>query len=60
MEAPSWRHRGTNGRYQKSVVAVVVAPVSKAMVDRCVAAVTVIEKVDNTAEGEGTAGKFRQ
>ena len=42
MEAPSWRHICTNDGYHKSVVAVVVVVVAKAMVDGHMAAVTIL------------------
>ena len=41
MEAPIWRHRGTNGGYWNSVTFVVFAAVDKSVVVGCVAAVAV-------------------
>ena len=60
MEAPRWRHIVTNDGYHKSVMAVVVAVVAKAVVDGCMAAVTVTEEADEVEEGEGAAKKFRR
>ena len=59
MEVPSWRHRGINNRYRKSVTELVVTAVSKAVVSGCVAAVTVLREVDDMEEEEGEADKFR-
>ena len=59
MEAPSLRHIGTNDRYHKSVGAVVVAAVAKAMLAGCVVVVTVLEEVNETEEGEGAADEVR-
>ena len=52
MEAPSWRRRGTNNGYHKSVVEVVVAGVAETMVARCVTAVTVPAEVEEAEERE--------
>ena len=60
MKAPRWRHRGTNGGYWKSVMAVVVVKVAEDMVAGCVVAMIVPAEVDGTEEGEGAADKIRR
>ena len=51
MEAPIWKHRGTNDGYHKSVAAVAVTVVAEAVVAGCVVDVTVLEDVYDTEEG---------
>ena len=53
VEVPSWRHRGTNNGYWKSVAAVVVEAVAEAVVTGCVPAMTVSEEVGDAEEGGG-------
>ena len=52
MEVPRWRNRGTNNRYHMSVAAVAFATVAKAVVAGCMAAVMVMEEVDDKEAGE--------
>ena len=46
VEVPSWRHRGTNNGYKKSVATVVVTAVAKSLVPGCVMSVMVLEEMD--------------
>ena len=48
MAPPIWKHIGINNGYQRSVAAVVVAAVVKAVVNLCVAAVMVVKDMDET------------
>ena len=48
MAAPRWRHIGKNVGYRRSVAAVEVEAVVKAVVAGCMASVTVTEEVDET------------
>ena len=60
IEAPIWRHRGTNDGYHKSVTVVVVTAVANDVVAGCMAAVTVPEEMDKTEEDEVMADKVRR
>ena len=60
MAVPSWRHRGTNGRYHKLVAAVVVMAGANAVVPGCMVAVMVAKEVDDTEEREGAEDEARR
>ena len=59
MAAPRWRHIGKNVGYRRSVAAVEVEAVVKAVVAGCVTAVKLVEEVDNTEEAEEVSDRLR-